>query len=274
MMTTADSKDTVQYWRSPIVPDADMLTAQYRHHTFAAHWHDAYTVSVIEAGAQRYDYRGARLIAEAGSLPVLNPGEIHTGSAATEAGWRYRVFYLPIDFVQRIMDDISDSPRPMPWFRVDIVRDPDLTRRMWLAHQALQQNDDPLKAEHALLDAVSTLLTRHAGQRPLVKHLPRDAERVSVMKNRLMSELTEQLTLTDLAGEVGLSTFHAARLFSRETGLAPHAWRNQIRLNLALQSLRAGLAPTDVAAASGFADLSHFTRHFKKAFGVTPGCWR
>jgi AraC-like DNA-binding protein len=98
--------------------------------------------------------------------------------------------------------------------------------------------------------------------------------RVEVMKARLVDDLTAPLSLADLARAVGLSTFHAARLFTREVGLAPHAWRNQMRLSHALGALRAGASATDVAAASGFTDQSHFTRHFKKAFGVPPGRWR
>lgn len=269
-MTTAN---TVHYWRSPLLPGADLLTATYRQHRFGAHWHDTYTVSVIEAGAECYDYRGTRHVADAGCVPVLNPGEIHTGSPAVEEGWRYRVFYLPVDAVQQAMDDLGGCARPMPWFRDDILRDPQLTRRLLAAHRALQALDDPLDAEHAWLEALSLLLTRHAGQRPPVTPVPRDTQRVEVMKARLRAELAEPLTLSELAAEVGLSTFHAARLFSRETGLAPHAWRNQFRLNLALHQLRKGVAATDVASASGFADLSHFTRHFKKSFGVSPGRW-
>ncbi|MGY2284211.1 AraC family transcriptional regulator [Pseudomonas gingeri] len=273
-MTTADRSNTVHYWRSPILPGADMLTAQYHDQRFAPHWHDAYTLSVIEDGAQRYDYRGSRCVAEAGAVPVLNPGEVHTGSAATESGWRYRVFYLPVPFVQSVMDAVAGRTTPLPWFREDIIRDPDLTLLMGAAHRALQANVDPLQAEHQLLQAISTLLLRHAGQRPALPHLPRDGQRVAAMQQRLLQDLTEPVSLSELAREVGLSTFHAARLFTRATGLAPHAWRNQIRLNRALEGLRKGIAATDVATDSGFADLSHFTRHFKKAFGVPPGRWR
>jgi AraC-like DNA-binding protein len=101
-----------------------------------------------------------------------------------------------------------------------------------------------------------------------------DTARVNTMKARLTDDLTEPLSLAELAQTVGLSTFHAARLFTRETGLAPHAWRNQMRVNRALDAWRAGVPVTDVAAASGFTDQSHFTRHFKKTFGVSPGRWR
>jgi len=35
-----------------------------------------------------------------------------------------------------------------------------------------------------------------------------------------------------------------------------------------------GLSLTDVAAECGFTDQSHFTREFRRAFGVSPGAWR
>jgi AraC-like DNA-binding protein len=47
-----------------------------------------------------------------------------------------------------------------------------------------------------------------------------------------------------------------------------------MRLTRSLGALRAGVPVTEVAAASGFTDQSHFTRHFKRAFGVPPGRWR
>jgi AraC-like DNA-binding protein len=273
-MTATRFSNSARYWRSPLVPGADMLTAEYYDHAFTPHWHDAYTVPVIEAGAECYDYRGSKYVAEAGSLPVINPGEVHTGARAVELGWRYRVFYLPVDFVQSLADEVAGAVQPMPWFSTDIIRDSDLARRVQLAHQAMEAGADPLAAEHALVDAVSTLLVRHAGQRQPVARMRLDTARVDAMKSCLVEDVTVPLSLTELAQTVGLSTFHAARLFTRETGLAPHAWRNQMRLNRALEALRAGVSVTDVAAASGFTDQSHFTRHFKKTFGVPPGRWR
>jgi AraC-like DNA-binding protein len=94
------------------------------------------------------------------------------------------------------------------------------------------------------------------------------------MKERLTGDLTMPLQLAELAGSVGLSPFHAARLFTQSTGLAPHAWRNQVRLQQSLAPLRAGVSVTEVAAASGFTDQSHFTRHFRRMFGVPPGRWQ
>jgi len=77
-------RNSARYWRTPLLPGADLLTAEYHDHEFAPHWHDAYTIPVIVAGAEGYRYRGSDYVAEAGGVPIINPGELHTGSKA----WR------------------------------------------------------------------------------------------------------------------------------------------------------------------------------------------
>jgi AraC-like DNA-binding protein len=267
-------RDSARYWRTPLLPDADLVTAEYRDHAFAPHWHDAYTIPVIEAGAEAYTYRGSGYVAEAGTVPIINPGEVHTGSRGTEDGWRYRVAYVPVPFFRELADAIAGTPQDTPWFAPGIIRDADLARRLAVAHRLLEDGRDPLAAETAMLDAFSTLLVRHAKNHPPVPPVGSDQARVDAMRERLAADLTGPVSLTDLSAAVELSPFHAARLFSRATGMPPHAWRNQLRLQRALAPLRAGAAVADVAAASGFTDQSHFTRHFKRMFGVPPGRWQ
>lgn len=266
--------DSVRYWRTPLLPGADLVTAEYRDHAFTPHWHDAYTIPVIVAGAEGYRYRGADYVAEAGSVPVINPGELHTGSKATDAGWRYRVLYAPVDTIHRLAGDIGGRPTAQPWFEPGVIRDADLAQRLAHAHCLLEAGGDPLAAEAAMLDALSTLLVRYSQTQPETPATTRDDTRVATMKEHLTGDLLTPLTLAEVAGAIGVSPFHAARLFTQTTGLAPHAWRNQVRLQRALAPLRAGASVTEVAAASGFVDQSHFTRHFRRMFGVPPGRWQ
>jgi AraC-like DNA-binding protein len=273
-MTSTRFRDNARYWRTPLLPGADLLTAEYHDHEFTPHWHDAYTIPVIEAGAETYRYQGSHYVAEAGSVPVINPGEVHTGSRAIDEGWRYRVLYAPVDFIHALAEDIAGRAQPLPWFDADVIRDPDLAVRLARAHRLLESNDDPLAAETAMLDALSTLLVRYGRTRADSPPSPAADTRVATMKEQLTGDLAAPLKLAELADAVGLSPFHAARLFTRATGLPPHAWRNQIRLQRSLAPLRAGASVTDVAAASGFTDQSHFTRHFRRMFGVPPGRWQ
>ncbi|MBU9344787.1 AraC family transcriptional regulator [Burkholderia multivorans] len=295
-------RDSARYWRTPLLPDADLVTATYRDHAFAPHWHDAYTIPVILEGAERFTYRGSGYVAEAGTVPVINPGEVHTGSRGADEGWRYRVSYVPVDFIRSLADAIVGRPQNAPWFPPDVIRDADLAARLACAHRMMEAGStatarardawagysedsdvrpphaarayDPLAAETAMLDALSTLIVRHADTRPRPAPLAADEPRVEVMRERLAADLTATVTLDEVAQAAGLSPFHAARLFTRATGMPPHAWRNQLRLQRALAPLRAGVPVADVAAASGFVDQSHFTRHFKRMFGVPPGRWQ
>jgi AraC-like DNA-binding protein len=299
-MTARRFRDFARYWRTPLLPGADLLTAEYHEHTFSPHWHEAYAIPVIEDGAECYRYRGAQYVAEAGTVPVINPGELHTGSRAVDEGWRYRVMYVPIDYLHGLADEIAGRPQPLPWFASEVIRDPDLARRLSRAHRLLEADADRRRAatnadtvaentavpglenpgsdlllvEDALIDALSTLLARHARtEEAPVRASPNDP-RVETMKALLAADLTTPLRIADLALAVGLSPFHATRLFTQATGLPPHAWRTQLRLQRSLAPLRAGATVADVAAASGFTDQSHFTRHFRRMFGVPPGRWQ
>ncbi|WP_118180737.1 helix-turn-helix transcriptional regulator [Paraburkholderia phosphatilytica] len=267
-------RDSARYWRTPLLPGADFVTAEYHDHTFAPHWHDAYTIPVIEAGAETFRYRGATHVAEAGTVPIVNPGELHTGSRAVDTGWAYRVLYAPVDYIHGLAGQIAGRPQPLPWFPTDVIHDDDLSRRISHALQRLETSDDPLAAETALLDALSTLLVRYAGTRPDALRRAANDPRVAAMKEQLIGDLTSPLLLADLAQAIGLSPFHATRLFTQATGLPPHAWRNQVRLQRSLAALRAGAPVTEVAAAAGFTDQSHYTRHFRRMFGVPPGQWQ
>jgi AraC-like DNA-binding protein len=292
-MTATRLRDSARYWRTPLLPGADLLTAEYHDHAFAPHWHDAYTIPVIERGAESYRYLGAEYVAEAGSVPVINPGEVHTGARAVDEGWRYRVMYVPIDYVHGLASDIAGRLQPLPWFDADVIRDLDLAHRLSRAHRLLEADadrravranglaaadalvvTDPLAAEDALLDALSTLLVRYARTREDTGRRMANDPRVDTMKERLAADVTEPMRVADLAVTVGLSPFHATRLFTQTTGLPPHAWRTQLRLQRALGPLRAGVSVAEVAAANGFTDQSHFTRHFRRTFGVPPGRWQ
>ena len=83
-------------------------------------------------------------------------------------------------------------------------------------------------------------------------------------------------TLEQMAAVAQLSPYHFARQFKAATGLAPHQFIIAHRVEQAKELLqrRGGQNVAVVAARVGFADQSHFTRHFKRLVGITPGRFR
>ena len=70
-----------------------------------------------------------------------------------------------------------------------------------------------------------------------------------------------------------MSLFHFARVFRELTGLPPHRYLLRTRLERAAQRLRTGDSVTNTCYAVGFSNLSHFTRSFRRRFGVAPSCF-
>ncbi|MBW4474623.1 MAG: AraC family transcriptional regulator [Stenomitos rutilans HA7619-LM2] len=87
----------------------------------------------------------------------------------------------------------------------------------------------------------------------------------------IYEHLEQDLTLSELAAIVHISPSYFSGLFRQSTGLAPHQYMIQCRIDRAKHLLLKGeLSIADVAQSLGFAHQSHLSRHFKRLVGVTP----
>lgn len=94
-------------------------------------------------------------------------------------------------------------------------------------------------------------------------------------KELMSATLNQEIPLSRLAQECGLSVRHFSRAFRRSTGVSPHRWLMKHRVDCARELLsNRALSLSDVALSCGFADQSHFTRVFTALMGVSPGAWR
>jgi AraC family transcriptional regulator len=83
--------------------------------------------------------------------------------------------------------------------------------------------------------------------------------------------LNQDLTVRAIASVIQMSPYHFTRLFKQSTGLAPHQYVIQCRVERAKQLLlKDELTIAEIAYKVGFANQSHLNRHFKRLFGVTP----
>lgn len=82
--------------------------------------------------------------------------------------------------------------------------------------------------------------------------------------------LPDRLTSTRLAKQVGLSKSRFLHRFRDHTGLPLRPFLRWRRLLSAMTQVMAGHSLTDAAMAAGFADAAHFTRTFRRHFGIAP----
>lgn len=263
--------EKTKFWRDADTGGLELLHATYITHTFVPHIHEGFAIGVIERGAETFTYRRASHIAPAGSLVVINPGEVHTGEAASRQGWIYRMIYPSVELLQRAASEVAGQQRDIPFFPAPVIYNDELAALFANLHRAFEQGDTLLERESRLLWVLAKLIVQHADNRPAFRAAPAEHNSVRKVRGYLEEHYAEPIRLEDLASHVSLSPFHLLRVFRQEVGLPPHAYLTQLRVRQARRLLAAGVPIAEVAARTGFTDQSHLTRHFKRTVGVPPG---
>ncbi len=103
--------------------------------------------------------------------------------------------------------------------------------------------------------------------------LPKDTLNQAI--DYIHAHLGENLSLADMAATLHISQYHFCRLFKQSTGMSPHRYLMQQRLDRAKQLLRLPeRTVTTIALDCGFANQSHFAKYFRRHTGVSPTQFR
>jgi AraC-like DNA-binding protein len=101
-----------------------------------------------------------------------------------------------------------------------------------------------------------------------------EASDINRLKQALGANLREDLTLESLAQAMDANPYTLLRRFKAVTGITPHAYRMNCRIEQARLLLQQGMDITETALECGFFDQSHLHRHFKAMTAVTPREYR
>lgn len=245
--------------------------------SFGRHSHDAFGVGVVWRGAQRSASGRGPVEARAGDVITANPGEVHDGSPFDERGRAWRMLYFEPALVYDVARELGASaPTSIESVR-PVLHDAaflsDFEHAFAAAIGKPDVFDEALARDAALYALMTQFVRGHTTARvrmPIEGAAGEVSASIRRAKERIDDDPCEAVTLAGLAAEAGMSRFQLLRGFAREMGLPPHAYLIQRRLALARRLIERGMPLADAAAGAGFADQSHMTRAFVRAFGVTP----
>ncbi len=259
-------------WQVATLHDTTLLSARWVRQTFPRHFHDMFVVCVNERGAHRSWFRGANVIIPERAVTVVPPGEVHTGEPVPGRPWHYRAMYPAVQVLTDLADELHFPQGQVPAFGSLWLNDPALADAFVRAHRAEEERIDPLADSRVIL-LLGDLLARYAlGRRRAVAAEPRRSDpAVNRMVEFLNDNFARRITLEQLVQCAGATRYVVLRAFRHATGIPPHAYLTQLRVERAKSLLRTSLPLAIVAGRVGFADQSHLTRQFRRLVGVTPG---
>jgi AraC family transcriptional regulator len=157
--------------------------------------------------------------------------------------------------------------------------DPTISRLLTMATDALDGGAslDTLFRQQLTELIATRLLASHTGTQTNYQP-PSGGLSPTVLRRaieRLGSESDTDVSLATLASDAGLSRFHFCRAFKESTGLSPHTWLRQHRLEQAKALLRDPSVPIVVIATElGYGSQTAFAAAFRRLTGETPTDWR
>lgn len=236
---------------------------------YPRHWHEEYQFCFIQAGGGELFYRGANHPTPRESLFIVHPGEVHSNQ--TDIGCSFTSIYVHPDLIGRLLFKMTDRKQGLPFFPDPMIFDREICAEYTSLYAALANNESHLETESIMLTLLARLVKRYAEDPPDLR--VGRVEQVAIKKARefIFENYVHNIRLKELARYADVSPFHLNRAFTHQIGMPPHAFQIQVRIATAKKLLRNGLPPASVASMTGFADQSHFIRHFKRLTKITPG---
>jgi AraC family transcriptional regulator len=256
-----------------------------------AHWkhdplHDVvepmsdHVIMAYNGTVQHAERRSGRSVAKG----TFRPGAVIISPEGSSSRWDIPKpvdvvqLYLPTTTLERVARETNTATV------VDLLErtghpDPVTSRLLLSAADGLEGNSalDTL-FRHQLIDLLATrLLAAHTASPTTFEPTMGGLSPKVLLRaiERLRSDSDADVSLAALASDAGLSRSHFCRAFKESTGLSPHAWLRQYRLEQAMNMLRdTDTSIVSVAAELGYASQTAFAAAFRRLTGETPSDWR
>jgi AraC-like DNA-binding protein len=235
-------------------------------HVFPRHTHEQFGIGAIDRGAQKSLSGRGMVEAGPGDVITVNPGEVHDGAPIGNAGRAWRILYFDPSLLGGALNDLTEGKTGIGEFIHPVLRDArarNRLRRLFAVVASGNVESTALQRQELLLMLLPALVQARTDKASIPKA-------VFDAKSLIDDDPVASITLTDLALASGLSRFQVLRAFVRVTGLTPHAYHVQRRIDVARRLIARGTRLAEAALASGFADQSHMTRIFVRTYGVSP----
>lgn len=230
------------------------------------HWHINIEMLYFVSGSAEISINGEVFWAEAGNVVIVNSNHIHSIKLHGEE-CQYYCLILDYDFCREVGFDITeatfcektDDPEIIHVFN-DMIRESTDQRSHWK------------KAMRAL--SISMIILLYRNQMINNRRKVTDSNKIELVKsaiNYINKNLTNEISLDEVATELCISKYYFCRIFKDITGQTLKGYLIAIRCHHARALLQKGnVNITECAQMCGFNNTSYFSKCYKNQFGYLP----
>ena len=235
---------------------------------FPNHFHEFYVIGFVEGGKRHLWCRGDEYDLTAGDLILFNPRDNHCCAPINGEILDYRAVNIEAGVMRQAVKEITGRDY-LPHFRQNVIYQSDIAQSVAELYNVILYQAPKMKKEEAYFFLLEQVLQEYA--EPFDEaDIPEPKPEIKILCSYIEAHFSENIMLDCLAAKVNFSKSYLLRSFTKQVGVSPYRYLQNIRLERAKKYLEEGIAPVAAACMAGFADQSHFTNFFKEYTGVTP----
>lgn len=244
---------------------------------FSYHYHDFHKIIVFISGKVTYHIEGKAYHLKPRDILLVSQGAIHKPEIDPSVSYERYIFWIRDDLSCQELNTCFQkaNDRSFNLVRADSALQERLKDLLPEIEQTLQNKHfgDPVLRD-ALFTQFMIYINRiflRTSSSPDKKAYSSDTQVEQLLKY-INRNLSENLSIDQLAERFFLSKYHMMRKFKNETGYTIHNYITSKRLLMARSLISQGMPVMKAAQASGFHDYTTFVRAYKKQFGKAPSC--
>ena len=244
---------------------------------FSYHYHDFHKIIVFISGKVTYHIEGKAYHLKPRDILLVSQGAIHKPEIDPSVPYERYIFWIRDDLSCQELNTCFQkaNDRSFNLVRADSALQEHLKDLLPEIEQTLQNKhygDTVLR--NALFTQFMIYINRiflRTSSSPDKKTYSSDTQVEQLLKY-INRNLSENLSIDQLANRFFFSKYHMMRKFKNETGYTIHNYITSKRLLMARSLISQGMPVMKAAQASGFHDYTTFVRAYKKQFGKAPSC--